>query len=570
MSYITELAAISRKPCILVIINLDYCDNTFGSAPCTATGTKCYNTHSTCKDTANYVSTAGKDYKFCLNDSKIPFQGEIIRPYLIKEPSYLPTELDQTRSITINARVTIEFYDEPDNDIGIDPYVTTRSTYPNAVGTFWGKLIARNPYYIGRAITIKKGFLGLTEAEFISWQFIIDQIDINDGKVKLVCKDPLKLADRVEVPKATDGKITDNPLLSASTSIGCDDTTDYDASGYIRIDDEIIGYTGKVSTAFTGCTRGQFDTIGSTHSHDAKIQLCYVQSSANVVDIIDDILQTHVGIATTSIDSTGFTAEKNQWLPAFIFTGIVSKPEKASKLLTELQEQSMSNLWWSEEDQKVKFKVLAPPAPNLNTITEINDDEHIADINVNYNEESRISRTVIYFNLDTTGDLTKPEHYANAHISIDINSESSNEYNENAIKTIYSRWIKTSAIPSVLASRFLRRFRNPAKKVSIILELKDSGIKTADVIAMTADQIVGIDGAAVSKQRYQVTKKQQKSPGKFNYELLDTAWIKNYGFIAPAGQADWDSASTTEKLYAYICDSNEKLGAADDNGFYIF
>ena len=46
-----------REPVQIVEIVQPLCANTFGSAPCTATGTndeKCYNTRATCLDTANY------------------------------------------------------------------------------------------------------------------------------------------------------------------------------------------------------------------------------------------------------------------------------------------------------------------------------------------------------------------------------------------------------------------------------------------------------------------------------------------------------------------------------------
>ncbi len=571
MAYADELAAIARKPSTIVVINLDYCNNTFGSAPCTATGVKCYNTKSTCKDTAHYANTVGKDYKFCKKDAPLPIAGEIIRPYLASEPSFLSTELDQKKSLTVNARVTLEFYDEQDNDIGIDPYVTERATYPEAVGTFWKKLFARNLYHIGRIIYIKKGFLGLAESAYNSSKFIIDQIDFNKGKIKIICKDLLKLADKVDIPKATAGKVTDNPLTAAATTVNCDTTSEYDSSGYIRIDNEIIKYTGKTATSFIGCTRGQFSTTAAQHDQNAKIQLCYVKESINVVDIILDIIQNYVGIAAADIDTTGFAFEKSRWLSSFTFTGVISKPIKASELLSELQEQSMSNIWWDDESQLVKFKVFAPGFMTfIADPVQLNDAENIVDIDVDHNEDSRISRVIIYYIKDAISDLDKPESYARSYIAWDTNAEGATEYNTKAIKTIYSQWITSSAIPSVLASRFLRRFRDPAKQATITLELKDSGIKTADIVKMTTDQILRIDGAVLENRRYQVLKKQQKSLGKFSYTLLDTNWTKNYGFIAPTGQPDWDAASEAQKAYAYISDGNERLGAADDEGFYIF
>ena len=50
---------------------------------------------------------------------------------------------------------------------------------------------------------------------------------------------------------------TKNVLLDAvSTTINVDSTTGFTNTGYIQIDSELISYTGKTATSFTGCTRG--------------------------------------------------------------------------------------------------------------------------------------------------------------------------------------------------------------------------------------------------------------------------------------------------------------------------
>lgn len=44
---------------------------------------------------------------------------------------------------------------------------------------------------------------------------------------------------------------------------------------YVKIDDEIIRYTGKTSTTLTGCTRAQFDTIAASHDSEASAASWY-------------------------------------------------------------------------------------------------------------------------------------------------------------------------------------------------------------------------------------------------------------------------------------------------------
>lgn len=48
-------------------------------------------------------------------------------------------------------------------------------------------------------------------------------------------------------------------------------TTAFPSSGQIRIESEIISYTGKTTSSFTGCTRGAFGTTAASHSAGVAI-----------------------------------------------------------------------------------------------------------------------------------------------------------------------------------------------------------------------------------------------------------------------------------------------------------
>ena len=135
---------------------------------------------------------------------------------------------------------------------------------------------------------------------------------------------------------------------------------------------------------------------------------------------------------------------------------------------------------------------------------------------------------------------------------------------------IFSRWINDTATPTVIALRLRRRFRNAPIKAGIVVELKDEEISTSDIVKLTSSLIQASDGSSVDGQRYQILSKKRKTPGTYEFQIEDTRWLKEYGFIAPAGQANWDSATEVEKAYAYIGDANNQLGTANDTGFSIF
>ena len=104
-------------PVRLVYLHMDYCGNVFGTTPCLATGTPCFNTWKTCKYLLAF-NNVGKTYKFSEVDAAVPFQG--IRPY-VKSVRLLPTEIKT--NLTVNARVSVVMVDEMDQDIDTDPYL---------------------------------------------------------------------------------------------------------------------------------------------------------------------------------------------------------------------------------------------------------------------------------------------------------------------------------------------------------------------------------------------------------------------------------------------------------------
>lgn len=57
---------------------------------------------------------------------------------------------------------------------------------------------------------------------------------------------------------------------------------------------------------------------------------------------------------------------------------------------------------------------------------------------------------------------------------------------------------------------------------------------------------------------------------KVSIEVIQTKMYRRYGFIAPAGTLDYDSATAAQKEYAFIGDANNKVGAALVDGYYIW
>jgi prepilin-type N-terminal cleavage/methylation domain-containing protein len=69
----------------------------------------------------------------------------------------------------------------------------------------------------------------------------------------------------------------------ATDVITVDSTDDFPASGIIQIEDELIRYTGKKATQFTGCQRGFTSTTAASHANNTPV------ADAPVYDIVNDV-----------------------------------------------------------------------------------------------------------------------------------------------------------------------------------------------------------------------------------------------------------------------------------------
>jgi len=197
MSFASELAGFSRKRQDVVVISLDTCNLVWGTAPCTAsTGDKCYNTYSTCDDKPNYDKRTKPFYFTNIGASN--FNVPLARPY-IKEISDLPTELKENGTVT--KRLKVKFADEPElTDTVMDKYYNDRGTIQ---GTFFNKLIARNPNYKGRIIELYEGFDSLAFADY-TLRFVgkIENITIGNGYAEVEAIDLLRSLEDIEFPVA--------------------------------------------------------------------------------------------------------------------------------------------------------------------------------------------------------------------------------------------------------------------------------------------------------------------------------------------------------------------------------
>jgi hypothetical protein len=551
-----------NEPLTVVRIRQPLCSRTFGVAPCNATGARCFNTDETCRFRSALDLTSevvldfvSQDEAHPWNDAPGAYQPALATPALIGAPQIAPTELnvadgDQDKaSIGLRAVVTIPMADFASNDVGLDPYVSTRSYDPLTQGTFWSKWLKRNPFHEGYALEIYEGQRGDALAAMIKRSYRITKIDRTADQVQVTAKDILsKITDTgILWPPLSPGQLLNDISATASSiTVINASSSDYPASGFIRIGDEIIEYTSRTgagSVTFTGCTRGVLDTTASTQKRDARAQrvVPYIGQRCDVV--MNDILVNGGGIPASFIDTVAWAAEVTEWRPEFLFTTYLTEPTPVDVLAGEVCASSLMHLWWDERTQKIQFEAQKPePAPVR--LTWENDI-----LRGSYREmahpEQRASQFIVYYRPRSwIKDLNDPTNYQSAKQYIDAQREV--QYGgQPVVRQMFSRWIQGDALAITLAGVYVGRFRDVRRKISF--QLAEPVVWTGDQVEIVHYADVDIFGAPVTGL-WLITKAEPVIPGaRYAYEAEDNNMVGQLWEWVSDAVPEWASASPTEK-----------------------
>jgi hypothetical protein len=548
-----------REPIILVQIDQDFCNNQYGVAPCTADGPdKCFNTAKSCQDFVNY-DRGSLTLTFAEPRANLPRNLNIIPS--LRGVNTAPSVINpangnrSTAPLGQRALASISFEDHPHSDLLVDPYRDERVYDPLTKSTFWAKWLARNPYYQNRPIRIYEGYVGQELEDMRVRHYIMDAISgPNDsGSVKVTAKDPLNLADRQksQVPKASLGRL--NAAIDATqTTIQIKEAelSDYDATGTIRMGDELCTYTGRSLVGdlvqLTGLVRGADGSIPEAHRVDASVQKCVRYVNQTSADVIYDLLTTYAGITPDLIDKDAWDDETAEWLQGFNITGLLSKPEGVATVLNEILEQALAYIWWDERDQQIKFRAIRA-LPNAGRI---NDDSNILRGSVSIKEEprERASQIWLFWNQRNQAlPLDNETNYDNLRIRADLEVESADKYGESRIRKIYARWIQSDAQAINLAVRLLDVTKDNPRTLKIRLDAKDRSFWTADVLQVQHRNMVDVFGNP-STERYQILSAEEIEPGETVEYMLQSFPLRvaRVGFYTEADALNYDQYTEDE------------------------
>jgi len=561
----------------LLELDLDRCTLTYGVAPCTATGgpgEECYNTFRTCQDRVNYVKGV-HTYRFIGRGTPVA-AGELLRPYIVDLPARSDPELDPEKGLAPRNKISVTLSDEPDNDTEQDPYVANRAT--PAGGTFWSRLLARNPDHPGRPARVMKLYAEpgqpytLSDPDWITESYVIDSLQGPDrnGQIRAVLTDPLKLTDRIKFPAPSSGEllaaITDTDL---SLTLKSGQGAAYGTSGYVKLGEEVINFTGRTDDTLTWPgtgNRAQFGTVAAAHGADARVQLCFAWIAAAPDTVLEDLLNA-AGILDANIDLAGMATIVDTWFSTYAITLCLTEPETVSKLLEEICVTLQAMLWWDPVAQKVKLTAKRPLSPLAATPPLLTDAANFIEgtVQVTRQDAERLTRVIVWYSLiRATANVTEWQSYERAAVAVDPDAEGANALNEVRQKVIYARFLDTASDQAAaeLAVRLLLWHVDAPIYVRGQLDPKDEDIELGAQVDLETFGLTDFDGN-IERQRVLVTKRQNNG-ADVDVTLIVTYLNRRYFWIAPDGHPDYSTATEEQKRYGYISDADGKLSDGSD------
>lgn len=296
------------------------------------------------------------------------------------------------------------------------------------------------------------------------------------------------------------------------------------------------------------------------------------------IDAMDagiDVLQ-HAGIQDADIDLTGIATQLATWhsgTGSILGIQLVREPVDTDELLSRLSEDGMFSVF-QNESQQITFKAYAPPLPS--EVMPVYDESAYliqgTQLVEDSDEDNRLTRVEVGFDLRGEADGDKLGHYHLAVVQIGQTAESPTSFGDRKGKTILSRFLHRSQIFAAIAvaGRKLARFVNGAKGIAFSLELKDASLKLGDFFQINSSRIQSPTGLNYVRT-FQVTSKQRATLGRWDFKALEAFGNRRIAFIGPNTMAaTYDTRAAADIPYAYIGDANNKVGAAKEDGFYIF
>lgn len=567
--------AVTRLVRIVELV-VPVCTLTHGSAPCTATGTPCYNTRTTCQDKANFdVGTQSLWFVEAGNTNWRTCTG-MDRPI----PSLLSVSTRATRlnfsgadsssgGLGQRSTLSITIRDHTYNDDLTDPYRSSRGYDPRTRGTFWTKWLARNDHRLAITIRVYDGEAGQDVSAMPVREYLWSEIEPpRGGEVTITATDWLAKLDGATVVDASEGVLFRDMTAGASVAkVVNAAATDYPSSGLVRIDDELIRYDSVTDTGtylqFSLTERGAWGTTAASHDADTTVQECAEYDGTPLADGVLDLM-TRGGFPLARIDTTALADEVGTYLAIHTLRTVISDPDiEVMDCLEEITVQYGLHIWWKESNSTVTFGVArdANGAPDLLTA-----DAHIIADSFELTEhpDEWLSRVWFYYRHKTPiSDLDDGfESFQTIYVAADYTAEIPEEYDDTSKTEIMSRWVDSDIMAWGVSDRRLQRFKEIPLSCSFQMSHKDRGYEVGDVVRISTPQFVDADGLP-RVENWFITGTDPQDYGVTTYTARNLRTYAPASDYTGAAEADYSPGASDPDL-AFWGDSDGKLSDGTD------
>jgi len=424
------------------------------------------------------------------------------------------------------AFMSATFNDAPHSGYPYDPYLNDRETDPLTIGTFWSRWLVQNKFGKTRAVVrLYSGYDGQKLSEMTSQAYVADRLILGDKTATLETRDYLSLTEfaKAQVPAQSDGDLLFAMDAAQTSFFILGDVTDkFPNTGTVRIDDELMTYTGLTVTTplagprteFTGVTRGTDNSTADTHDIEDDVQLCRRYTSARIDDVLEDLLVNDSQIPTQLLDLAKFTSEYDGQLTAYTLTTLITEPTGVDELIGEIAEQCAFYIWWNERRQIVDMQAIRPLTTVDQTLTEADD---IIDGTLTLEERPKERLTTISIRIqprDYTRDLGLGKNYRQHIIVSNSEATGPDEYGDlPQTRQMYSRWLETVAQGNQTGARYSRRYKDVPQYITFMVDAKDRQLWVGDFISVDHYKVLDRRGKKDVARRWLIIEAEEVEAG---------------------------------------------------------
>ncbi len=557
------MGTLGREPLQIVEIDIDYCQLTYGQAPCAAAlGTsgarKCFNTLATCQDRDN-INLGTLTLSFSHNQAGLP-TDRIVYPCL-EEVKTAPTRITlggspdrRSGPLGTRSRVTVRLKDFADSDALTDRYAAERRTgaaqedgvgyEPLDRGTFFAKLRARFPYYNARALRVRNGYVGDRPEDMPTRHYLMTEWRGPDaqGNVEIVAQDPFVLLgeNQAVYPAPSYGATTvelsedyTGPVQLAPDGI----LSEYAGVRYVAIGDEIIR-ASRFGNQFEIGARGQFGTRPQIHTARSDVQVCAVFDNDTVANVIRELLVSGANIPADWINLSDWQSETSTHLSDLRLTNTIARPTPVLELISEIINFGIL-LYPDETARTIRLQVIRAPQSG-DTIPVVSDADVVLKGSMRVKDlyDQRLSEVYFYHGyLSATQSRSQPSNYRNLRAAVDINVTSQREYRSHRVLRIFNPWLGENGNPFQAlqaAVRILRRYLITPQEVTFLCDIKDRDtLRLGRVVSLRTRLLEDDTGAATLVQMIVTGVEELDSGNRLKITMETNQFVPAAGLIVP-------------------------------------